>query len=43
MRSYAELAILYDSDGRQKESIATIARFLQWNPQSIQFRLAGRR
>lgn len=42
MRSYAELAVLYDSEGRQAESKATIDRFLRWNPQTIQFRLARR-
>ena len=42
MRSYAELAVLYDGEGRQAESIATIDRFLKWNPQIIQFRLARR-
>ena len=40
MRSYAELAVLYDGQGKQAESIATIDRFLRWNPQTIQFRLA---
>jgi hypothetical protein len=40
MRSYAELAVLYDGEGRQAESIAVINRFLKWNPQTIQFRLA---
>ena len=41
-RSYAELALLYDGEGRQRESMAIINRFLQWNPQSIQFRRAAR-
>ena len=41
-RSYAELALLYDGEGRQRESMAIINRFLQWNPQSIQFRRATR-
>jgi tetratricopeptide (TPR) repeat protein len=41
-RSYAELAILYDGEGRQQESMAIINRFLKWNPQTIQFRLASR-
>ena len=40
-RSYAELAVLYDGEGRQQESMAIINRFLKWNPQSIQFRLTG--
>ena len=40
-RSYAELAVLYDSEGRQQESMAIINRFLKWNPQTIQFRLAS--
>ena len=40
MRPYAELAVLYDAEGRQPESLATINRFLTWNPQTIQFRLA---
>jgi predicted CXXCH cytochrome family protein len=42
MRAYAELAVLYDGQGRQTESMAAINRFLQWNPQSIQFRIARR-
>lgn len=42
MRSYAVLAVLYDGQGKQAESIATIDRFLRWNPQNIQFRLARR-
>jgi predicted CXXCH cytochrome family protein len=42
MRSYAELAVLYDGEGRQADSVATIDRFLRWNPQTIQFRLARR-
>ena len=42
MRAYAELAVLYDSEGRQAESMAAIDRFLKWNPQTIQFRLARR-
>jgi predicted CXXCH cytochrome family protein len=42
MQSYAELAVLYDGQGRQAESIATIDRFLRWNPQTVQFRLARR-
>jgi tetratricopeptide (TPR) repeat protein len=42
MRSYAELALLYDGEGRQQESMAIIDRFLKWNPQSIQFRRARR-
>jgi hypothetical protein len=40
-RSYAELAVLYDGEGRQPESMAIINRFLKWNPQTIQFRLAS--
>ena len=42
-RSYAELAVLYDGEGRQQESMAIISRFLKWNPQTIQFRLASHR
>ena len=42
MRSYAELAILYDSKAQQAEAMAIIDRFLKWNPQTIQFRLARR-
>jgi predicted CXXCH cytochrome family protein len=42
MRSYAELAVLYDTEGKQAESIAIIDRFVKWNPQTIQFRLARR-
>jgi hypothetical protein len=41
-RSYAELAVLYDGEGRQPESMAIVNRFLKWNPQTIQFRLASR-
>jgi tetratricopeptide (TPR) repeat protein len=41
MRSYAELAVLYDEEGRQQESMAIIKQFLKWNPQTIQFRLAS--
>ena len=42
-RAYAELAVLYDGQGRQQEAIAVIDQFLKWNPQTIQFRLAGHR
>jgi tetratricopeptide (TPR) repeat protein len=42
MQAYAELALLYDGEGKQKESRAVVERFLRWNPQSIQFRLAHR-
>ena len=42
MQAYADLAVLYDGEGRQAESIAAIDRFLKWNPQNIQFRLAHR-
>ena len=42
-RSYAELAVLYDAEGRQQESMAVVNQFLKWNPQTIQFRLAGHR
>jgi tetratricopeptide (TPR) repeat protein len=38
--AYAELAVLYDSEGKREEALATIDRFLKWNPQTIQFRLA---
>ena len=37
-RSYAELAVLYDREGRHAEAVAAIERFLKWNPQSIEFR-----
>jgi tetratricopeptide (TPR) repeat protein len=40
MQAYAELAVLYDSEGRTSDAIKTIDRFLRWNPQNIQFRLA---
>jgi Flp pilus assembly protein TadD len=40
MQAYAELAVLYDTEGRPEDARKTIDRFLQWNPQSIQFRLA---
>jgi len=42
MRSYAELALLYDRQGKQDASMAILDRFLKWNPQTIQFRLARR-
>jgi tetratricopeptide (TPR) repeat protein len=41
-QSYAELAVLYDREGRRAEAIAAIERFLKWNPQSIEFRRAVR-
>jgi predicted CXXCH cytochrome family protein len=41
-RAFAELAVLYDAEGRQADSRAILGRFLKWNPQSIQFRLAAR-
>lgn len=41
MQAAAQLAILYDRQGRKADSQAAIARFLKWNPQSIQFRLSG--
>ena len=39
MQAYAELAVLYDRQGKQAESMAILDRFLKWNPQTIQFRL----
>ena len=42
MQAAAQLAILYDRQGRKADSQAAIARFLKWNPQSLQFRLANR-
>jgi DnaJ family protein C protein 7 len=42
MQAYAELALLYDSEGRPSNAMKTIERFLLWNPQNIQFRLARR-
>jgi predicted CXXCH cytochrome family protein len=39
MQAAAQLAVLYDRQGRRADSKATIARFLNWNPQNIQFRL----
>ncbi len=42
MRAYAELAVLYDRQGKQQASMAILDRFLKWNPQTIQFRLARR-
>jgi hypothetical protein len=42
MQAAAQLAVLYDRQGRQAESKAAIARWLKWNPQSIQFRLAAK-
>jgi hypothetical protein len=35
--------VLYDSQGKATESRAIIGRFLRWNPQNIQFRIAQRR
>jgi predicted CXXCH cytochrome family protein len=40
MDAYAQLALLFDEQKRTQESVETIGRFLKWNPQSIQFRLA---
>lgn len=40
MHAYAELAVLYDKQHRVDESKQTLQRFLKWNPQSIEFRLA---
>jgi len=40
MQAYAELAVLYDRQQRTAEAKETLQRFLRWNPQSIQFRLA---
>ncbi len=40
MQAAAQLAVLYDRQGRKADSQAAITRFLKWNPQSIQFRLA---
>jgi tetratricopeptide (TPR) repeat protein len=37
MQAYAQLAALYDAQGKQTESRAVIDRFLRWNPRSIQF------
>jgi predicted CXXCH cytochrome family protein len=40
MQAYAELALLYDKQGRVDASKEILQRFLKWNPQSIQFRMA---
>jgi predicted CXXCH cytochrome family protein len=40
MQAAAQLAVLYDREGRSAESKAVIERFRKWNPQNIQFRLA---
>ncbi|MGC2661579.1 MAG: cytochrome c3 family protein [Bryobacteraceae bacterium] len=40
MQAYAELAVLYDEQHRPDDARKIITRFLAWNPQSIQFRLA---
>jgi Tfp pilus assembly protein PilF len=40
MQAYAALAVLYDRQNRPNDARKTIERFLKWNPQSIQFRLA---
>ena len=42
-KAYAELAVLYDRQGRKAEARAILGRFLKWNPQNIQFRLAFER
>ena len=42
MQAYAELALLYDRQNRIEDSKQVVQRFLKWNPQSIQFRLAVR-
>lgn len=42
MQAYAELAVLYDEEHRPEDARKIIDRFLNWNPQSIQFRLAYR-
>lgn len=42
MNAYAELAVVYDSEGRTAAAAKIIERFLLWNPQNIQFRLARR-
>ena len=42
MQAAAQLAVLYDREGPQSESKEAIARWLKWNPQSIQFRLAAK-
>ena len=39
-QAYAELAVLYDRQERKAEARAILGRFLKWNPQNIQFRLA---
>jgi Flp pilus assembly protein TadD len=40
MQASAELAVLYDAERRTEDARRIIQQFLQWNPQSIQFRLA---
>jgi predicted CXXCH cytochrome family protein len=42
MQAAAQLAVLYDREGRQSDSKAVVTRWLKWNPQSIQFRLAAK-
>lgn len=42
MQAAAQLAVLYDREGRKADSKKALERFLQWNPQSIQFRSMGR-
>jgi Tetratricopeptide repeat len=43
MEAYAQLAKLYDEQKRTADAADTINRFLKWNPQNIQFRLAHSR
>lgn len=38
-QAYGELAALYGAQGRTREMMDTIDRFLRWNPQDIAFRL----
>jgi Flp pilus assembly protein TadD len=38
-QAYAELAVLYSAGRRTVDAIATINRYLKWNPQDILFRM----
>jgi Flp pilus assembly protein TadD len=38
-QAYAELAVLYSAEHRNVDAIATVDRYLKWNPQDILFRM----
>ena len=37
--AYVALAMLYDQEGRNRQKLETIDRYLKWNPQNIGVRL----